>query len=81
MLQKVVSEMPQEEASYHIKRCVDSGLWVSGGNDEASGEGKNDDAEDDAEEIYEECLDGTENTETAETDKVKPKQVTTDELD
>lgn len=83
MLQKVVSEMPQEEASYHIKRCVDSGLWVSGGNDEASGEDKNDDAEDDGEEIYEECLDGTENTETAETDKtdVKPKQVTTDELD
>lgn len=83
MLQKIVSEMPQEEASYHIKRCVDSGLWVPGGNDGASGEDKNGDAEisDDGEEVYEECLDVTENTETAETDKDKPKQVTTDELD
>ncbi|CAG2217730.1 CDC37 [Mytilus edulis] len=25
LLQQVVAEMPQEEASYHIKRCVDSG--------------------------------------------------------
>lgn len=28
MLQKVISEMPEEEAKYHMKRCVDSGLWV-----------------------------------------------------
>ena len=28
MLQKVIDEMPQEEAAYHMKRCVDSGLWV-----------------------------------------------------
>ena len=29
MLQKVLSELPQEEAAYHMKRCVDSGLWVT----------------------------------------------------
>mgnify|MGYP000543837945 CR=1 FL=1 len=28
LLQKVVEEMPQEEAAYHMKRCIDSGLWV-----------------------------------------------------
>lgn len=29
MLQKVLASMPNEEASYHMKRCVDSGLWVT----------------------------------------------------
>lgn len=28
MLKKVISELPQEEAKYHMKRCCDSGLWV-----------------------------------------------------
>jgi len=28
LLQKVISELPVEEATYHMKRCVDSGLWV-----------------------------------------------------
>ena len=28
MLQQAVLEMPKEEAEYHIKRCIDSGLWV-----------------------------------------------------
>ena len=27
-LQKAVTELPREEAEYHMKRCVDSGLWV-----------------------------------------------------
>ena len=27
-LQEVLSNMPKEEAAYHMKRCVDSGLWV-----------------------------------------------------
>eukprot|EP00595_Chromulina_sp_UTEXLB2642_P003770 CAMPEP_0196765060 /NCGR_PEP_ID=MMETSP1095-20130614/7482_1 /TAXON_ID=96789 ORGANISM="Chromulina nebulosa, Strain UTEXLB2642" /NCGR_SAMPLE_ID=MMETSP1095 /ASSEMBLY_ACC=CAM_ASM_000446 /LENGTH=411 /DNA_ID=CAMNT_0042122327 /DNA_START=32 /DNA_END=1267 /DNA_ORIENTATION=+ len=27
-LQKVLSEMAPEDAKYHMKRCVDSGLWV-----------------------------------------------------
>ena len=28
-LQEVLSKMPKEEASYHMQRCIDSGLWVS----------------------------------------------------
>lgn len=33
MLQKVILEMPKEEAEYHMKRCVDSGLWVPNANE------------------------------------------------
>ncbi|GFN77833.1 hsp90 co-chaperone cdc37-like [Plakobranchus ocellatus] len=40
LLQQTVSEMPQEEAAYHIQRCIDSGLWVPGGAEEKSGETK-----------------------------------------
>ncbi|XP_037086861.1 hsp90 co-chaperone Cdc37-like [Pollicipes pollicipes] len=29
LLQRTVAEMDQEEARYHMKRCVDSGLWVA----------------------------------------------------
>jgi len=35
MLQDAVTKMPKEEAEYHIKRCIDSGLWVPGGADKA----------------------------------------------
>ena len=28
LLQKTISEMPEEEATYHMNRCIDSGLWV-----------------------------------------------------
>ncbi|XP_014252221.1 hsp90 co-chaperone Cdc37-like [Cimex lectularius] len=31
LLQKAVAEMPEEEAAYHMKRCVDSGLWLPDG--------------------------------------------------
>jgi len=31
MLQEAVSKMPKDVAEYHIKRCIDSGLWVPGG--------------------------------------------------
>ncbi|CAD5117945.1 DgyrCDS6687 [Dimorphilus gyrociliatus] len=34
LLKKVISEMDPKEAEEHMKRCVDSGLWVPGGNDE-----------------------------------------------
>ena len=27
-LQDVLSQMPKEEAQYHMQRCIDSGLWV-----------------------------------------------------
>jgi len=43
MLQDAVTKIPKEEAEYHIKRCIDSGLWVPGGadkdEDEAEGDG------------------------------------------
>ncbi|XP_071444246.1 hsp90 co-chaperone Cdc37 [Hetaerina americana] len=28
MLQEVIAKMPEEEACYHMKRCVDSGMWI-----------------------------------------------------
>ncbi|XP_067000608.1 hsp90 co-chaperone Cdc37 [Anabrus simplex] len=28
LLQETIAKMPEEEARYHMKRCVDSGLWV-----------------------------------------------------
>jgi len=27
-LEEAIASMPHEEATYHMKRCVDSGLWV-----------------------------------------------------
>lgn len=32
MLQDVLTTMPEEEARYHLKRCIDSGLWVPDAN-------------------------------------------------
>jgi cell division cycle protein 37 len=31
-LQDVISSMHPKEAKYHMKRCVDSGLWVPSDN-------------------------------------------------
>jgi cell division cycle protein 37 len=28
MLQKALAELPKEEAEYHLKRCIDSGMWI-----------------------------------------------------
>lgn len=28
LLQETISKLPEEEAKYHLKRCVDSGLWI-----------------------------------------------------
>lgn len=37
MLQEAIAKMPQEEAAYHMKRCIDSGLWLpDGGKKEAA---------------------------------------------
>lgn len=44
MLQDAVTKIPKEEAEYHIKRCIDSGLWVPG----AGGDKADDEASDDA---------------------------------
>lgn len=32
MLQEAISQMPEKDARYHLKRCVDSGMWVPDGN-------------------------------------------------
>lgn len=28
LLQETIAAMPEDEARYHMKRCVESGLWV-----------------------------------------------------
>ena len=40
MLQKVLGELPDEEARYHLKRCVDSGLWIPNAQDAGQGPAK-----------------------------------------
>ena len=32
LLQQAITTLPEEEARYHMKRCVDSGLWVPDAN-------------------------------------------------
>lgn len=32
MLQEAMTKLPEEEARYHLKRCIDSGMWVPDGN-------------------------------------------------
>ena len=48
--------MKKEDAEYHIKRCVDSGLWVPNAQDAEGGEGEGPEegAEQKEEETYEE---------------------------
>ncbi|KAG8233139.1 hypothetical protein J437_LFUL010369 [Ladona fulva] len=31
MLQEVIAKMPEKEACYHMKRCIDSGMWIPDG--------------------------------------------------
>ncbi|KAE8750820.1 hypothetical protein FOCC_FOCC002531 [Frankliniella occidentalis] len=49
LLQETIAKMPESEAVYHMKRCVDSGLWVPSAN-----EGKAGGAEGDAEDVEKE---------------------------
>ena len=46
LLQKTITELPEEEARYHMKRCVESGLWVPEANKAPEGATE--------EEVYEE---------------------------
>lgn len=55
MLQEAIASLSPEEATYHMKRCVDSGLWVPEAK-KSAGEGEGDEAQDstpDAEETEE----------------------------
>ncbi|KAK7605395.1 hypothetical protein V9T40_007253 [Parthenolecanium corni] len=47
LLKETIAKMKPEEATYHMKRCVDSGLWVPDANK------KEGDEEDESEETYE----------------------------
>ena len=47
MLQEAMSKLPKTEAEYHLKRCIDSGLWVANAADLVGAEEKE-------EETYEE---------------------------
>lgn len=52
MLQEAITKLPEDQAKYHMKRCVDSGLWVPEANaDKTAGDKSEDD------EIYEEAID------------------------
>lgn len=44
-LHVAIKEMPIEEAEYHMKRCVDSGLWDPEGNKTKKEEGEEEEAE------------------------------------
>ncbi|CAK1545573.1 unnamed protein product [Leptosia nina] len=58
MLQATIAKMPEQEAIYYMKRCVDAGLWVPGKNDEEptmkenSSQAGNDKADTEKEPIY-----------------------------
>lgn len=45
MLQIAINKLDPDEGKYHLRRCIDSGLWVPD-----SGEGDDDDKEEDEEE-------------------------------
>ena len=51
--------MPEEEARYHLKRCIDSGLWVPDARKAEAAEGEEggeakEPTEDDEEETFDE---------------------------
>ncbi|CAN7993269.1 unnamed protein product [Ixodes pacificus] len=48
MLKEAIAAMPEEEARYHMKRCVDSGLWVPDAKTAATGDACPEDGGEDA---------------------------------
>ncbi|XP_030592920.1 hsp90 co-chaperone Cdc37-like isoform X2 [Archocentrus centrarchus] len=53
MLQRAMNKLDPEEGKYHLKRCIDSGLWVpdsGGGDDEDEAEDEDEDEDEDGEE-------------------------------
>ncbi|KAG0443930.1 hypothetical protein HPB47_014376 [Ixodes persulcatus] len=48
MLKEAIAAMPEEEARYHMKRCVDSGLWVPDAKTAATGDARPEDGGEDA---------------------------------
>ena len=56
LLQDTLTAMPEEEARYHLKRCIDSGLWVPDARKEAGEDAGSpkEPTEDDEGEVYDE---------------------------
>lgn len=73
LLQETISKMPEDEAKCHLKRCVDSGLWIADASSQAA-EKTEDGAAVKTEQIYEELGASTSTT------KIKP-TITTDDVD
>ncbi|KAL4702711.1 hypothetical protein ACJJTC_011576 [Scirpophaga incertulas] len=65
LLQQTIAKMPEQEAIYYMKRCVDSGLWVPGKNDDEQPTMK----------------ENSENIESSRASTEAPPQVTTDDVD
>lgn len=61
LLQETIAKMPEEEAKYHMKRCVDSGMWVPDARAKKILDGEID--EDEGDEVYQEVNESSENTE------------------
>lgn len=38
MLHETIANMDEEESKYHMKRCIDSGLWIPDANKKKDGE-------------------------------------------
>ncbi|KAJ6635342.1 Hsp90 co-chaperone Cdc37 [Pseudolycoriella hygida] len=57
MLQEAITKLPEAEAKYHMKRCIDSGLWVPDANADKTTDDKSED-----DELYEEAIDCEEPT-------------------
>jgi len=45
LLQDTIAKMPEQEAVYHMKRCVDSGLWIPDGGLKLDGKTKTENTE------------------------------------
>ena len=51
-----MGSLPEEEARYHLKRCIDSGLWVANAQD-ANKKNENTASKETEDETYEEVAD------------------------
>lgn len=52
-LKEVIAKMDEKDAQYHMKRCVDSGLWVENADDDKQSDEHHSDES--KESVYEEC--------------------------
>nr|XP_029509463.1 hsp90 co-chaperone Cdc37-like [Oncorhynchus nerka] len=58
MLQEAISKMDPMEAKGHMKRCIDSGLWVPNANTDNEEDKEEEDEEEDKEDEEEEEKEG-----------------------